>query len=48
MRHLRPEYATEVNPIASRVHPADWMAGNNRLTYTERQEMENRQKQSHD
>ena len=45
MRHLRPEYATEVNPIASRVHPADWMAGENRLTYTERQEMDERQKQ---
>ena len=45
MRHLRPEYATEVNPIASRVHAADWMAGENRLTYTERQEMENRHKQ---
>ena len=46
MRHLRPEYATEVNPIASRVHPADWMAGENRLTYTERQEMDERQKQA--
>mgnify|MGYP003624665220 FL=1 len=45
MRHLKPEYATEINPVASRVHPADWMAGENRLTYTERQEMENRQKQ---
>ena len=48
MRHLQPEYATEVNPIASRVHAADWMAGENRLTYTERQEMDERQKQSHD
>jgi len=46
MRHLRPEYATEVNPIASRVHPADWMVGENRLTYTERQEMDERQKQA--
>jgi len=45
MRHLRPEYATEIKTIASRVHPADWMAGEDRLTYTERQEMENRQKQ---
>jgi len=44
--HFPPEYATEVNPIASRVHPADWMAGENRLTYTERQEMDERQKQA--
>ena len=45
MRHLKPEYATEINPVASRVHPADWMAGTNRLTYTERDEMQKRQKQ---
>ena len=45
MRHLQPEYATEINPVASRVHPADWMAGTNRLTYTERDEMQKRQKQ---
>ena len=46
MRHLKPEYATQINPVASRVHPADWMAGEDRLTYTEREEMENRQKQA--
>jgi len=45
MRHLQPEYATEINPVAARVHPADWMAGTNRLTYTERDEMQKRQKQ---
>jgi hypothetical protein len=45
MRHLQPEYATQINPVASRVHPADWMAGEDRLTYTEREEMQNRQKQ---
>ena len=46
IRHLKPEYATEVNTVAARVHPADWMAGNNRLTYTERDEMQKRQKES--
>ena len=46
MRHLQPEYATQINPVASRVHPADWMAGEDRLTYTERQEMDERQKQA--
>ena len=45
MRHLKPEYATQINPVASRVHPADWMAGEDRLTYTERDEMQKRQKQ---
>jgi len=48
MRHLQPEYATEINPVAARVHPADWMAGTNRLTYTERDEMQKRQKQGND
>jgi len=46
MRHLKPEYATEVNTVASRVHPSDWIAGENRLTYTERQEMDERQKEA--
>jgi hypothetical protein len=45
MRHLQPEYAIEINTVAARVHPADWMAGTNRLTYTERDEMQKRQKQ---
>ena len=45
MRHLKPEYATEINTLAARVEATDWMRGQNRLTYTERQEMDKRQKQ---
>ena len=45
MRHLKPEYAIEINTLAARVQATDWMRGENRLTYTERQEMDKRQKQ---
>ena len=48
LRYITPEFATEFNPIAARVNKTDWMKGEDRLTYTERQEMENRQKQSND
>jgi hypothetical protein len=44
LRHITPEFATEINPIAARVSPQDWMRGENRLTYTEREEMEKRAK----
>ena len=45
LRHITPEFATEFNPIAARVTPQDWMKGENRLTYTERLEMDKRAKQ---
>lgn len=45
LRYITPEFATEFNPIAARVSPQDWMRGENRLTYTEREEMEKRSKQ---
>ena len=44
IRYLQPEYATQTNPQAARVSPQDWMRGENRLTYTEREEMEKRAK----
>ena len=44
LRHIPPEFATEINPIAARVSPQDWFRGANRLTYTEREEMEKRAK----
>jgi len=44
LRHITPEFATEINPIAARVSAQDWMRGENRLTYTEREEMEKRAK----
>ena len=47
MRYIQPEYATEKQPsVRDRVDPVDWFKGENRLTYTERQEMDERQKQS--
>jgi len=45
IRYLQPEYATQINPIANRVNAADWFKGEDRLTYTEREEMEKRAKQ---
>jgi len=48
LRYITPEFATEFNPIAARVNKTDWMKGEDRLTYTERQEMDERQKQSND
>jgi len=45
IRYLQPEYATQINPIANRVNAADWFKGEDRLTYTEREEMERRQKE---
>lgn len=44
LRYLQTEYATQINPVAKRVNAADWMRGEDRLTYTEREEMKNRQK----
>ena len=47
MRYIQPEYATEKQPsVRDRVDAVDWFKGENRLTYTERQEMDERQKQS--
>ena len=44
-RYLQPEYATEMKPtIRDRVSKEDWLKGENRLTHTERQEMDNRHK----
>lgn len=45
LRHITPEFATEFNVIAARVNVQDWMKGENRLTYTEREEMEKRDKE---
>ena len=43
MRYIQPEYATEKQPsVRDRVDAVDWFKGENRLTYTERQEMDNR------
>lgn len=44
IRYLQPEYATQTNPIANRVNAADWFKGEDRLTYTEREEMRQRDK----
>ncbi len=47
MRYIHPEYATEKEPsVRDRVEPVAWFKGENRLTYTARQEMDNRQKES--
>lgn len=45
MRYIAPEMAVQYNQIAARVDKVAWMRGENRLTYTEREEMEKRQKQ---
>ena len=45
LRHITPEFATEFNPIAARVNPQQWMKGENRLTYSERLEMDKRAKE---
>jgi hypothetical protein len=45
LRHITPEFATEFNPIAARVTPQQWMKGENRLTYSERLEMDKRAKE---
>ena len=43
MRYIQPEYATEKQPsVRDRVDAVDWFKGENRLTYTERQEMDER------
>lgn len=44
LRYITPEFATEFNPIAARVSAVEWMQGENRLTYTEREEMDQRHK----
>jgi len=44
LRYITPEFGTEFNPIAARVQKADWMKGEDRLTYTEREEMRQRDK----
>jgi hypothetical protein len=44
LRYITPEFATEFNPIAARVSPQEWLRGENRLTYSEREEMEKRAK----
>jgi hypothetical protein len=45
LRYLQTEYATQINPVAKRVNAADWMRGEDRLTYTEREEMKKREQQ---
>ena len=45
IRYLQPEYATQTNPQAARVSAPEWMRGEDRLTYTEREEMNERAKQ---
>ena len=45
LRYITPEFATEINPIAARVSPQQWMKGENRLTYSERLEMDKRAKE---
>ena len=47
MRHIQPEYPTQINTVAARVHPADWTARENCLTHTARQTKANRQEHSH-
>jgi len=43
MRYIQPEYATAKEPtVRDRVNAVDWFKGENRLTYTERQEMDER------
>jgi hypothetical protein len=43
MRYIQPEYATAKEPtVRDRVDAVDWFKGENRLTYTERQEMDER------
>jgi hypothetical protein len=44
LRYITPEFATEFNPIAARVQKVEWMKGEDRLTYTEREEMRQRDK----
>lgn len=44
LRYITPEFGTEFNPIAARVQKADWMKGEDRLTYDEREEMRQRDK----
>jgi len=44
IRYLQPEYATQTNPQAARVSAPEWMRGEDRLTYTEREEMDKRAK----
>ena len=44
IRYLQPEYATQTNPQAARVSAPEWMRGEDRLTYTEREEMNERAK----
>ena len=48
LRYITPEFGTAYNPIAARVNKVDWLKGEDRLTYTEREEMRNRQKQRND
>ena len=45
IRYLQPEYATQTNPQAARVSAPEWMRGEDRLTYTEREEMNERAKE---
>ena len=44
IRYLQPEYATKTNPVAARVSAPEWMRGEDRLTYTEREAMDERAK----
>jgi hypothetical protein len=44
IRYLQPEYATQTNPVARRVSAPEWMRGEDRLTYTEREAMDERAK----
>jgi hypothetical protein len=44
LRYITPEFGTEFNPIAARVQKTDWMKGEDRLTYDEREEMRQRDK----
>ena len=45
LRYITPEFGTEFNPIAARVNKQDWLRGENRLTHTERMEMDKRAKE---
>ena len=45
IRYLQPKYATQTNPVAARVSAPEWMRGEDRLTRTERDEMNERAKQ---
>jgi hypothetical protein len=44
LRYITPEFGTEFNPIAARVNRPEWLKGEDRLTYTEREEMRERDK----